>query len=81
MKRVFHRAALGDLDAIEDYIRRDSPAAARTVVRRISNATVRLAQFLFLGGAVLSRARANWWSRERRTSLSIGLSKNLRHDS
>ena len=53
MRLVWHRAAVGDVEAISDYIRHDSPAAARTVVRRLHTAALRLAQFPLSGRAGL----------------------------
>ena len=49
MKLAFRREALEDVEAIAEYIRLDSPLAARTIVHRIRAATQRLARFPFSG--------------------------------
>jgi toxin ParE1/3/4 len=43
MKVIVRKAALRDLDDIQDWISRDSPTAAARVVRRIRNRINRLA--------------------------------------
>jgi addiction module RelE/StbE family toxin len=49
MKLIFTRAALGDLEAISEYISQDSPSAARRVAQRIRAAARRLSSFPFSG--------------------------------
>lgn len=45
LRVIFSNRALSDIEAIADYIAADSPAYARTVVRKIFQATRNLAQF------------------------------------
>lgn len=45
MKLVFHAAALTDLRSVHDYIAKDNPDVAVTVVRRIKSALDRLTLF------------------------------------
>ncbi|MDX1944585.1 MAG: type II toxin-antitoxin system RelE/ParE family toxin [Pirellulaceae bacterium] len=49
---VWSRRSLDDLDAIEAYIAKDHPAAARRVVQRIVKRTDRLCPFPKSGGFV-----------------------------
>ena len=49
MRVVWTRVALRELDAIGDYIARDSPAAAERTVRRILDEVDRLADHSHIG--------------------------------
>lgn len=49
MKLVFDDRALSDLEAIHDWIAKDSPAAAKAVVERIFASTEHLASFPNIG--------------------------------
>jgi toxin ParE1/3/4 len=49
MKIVYGKGALKDLEAIQTYIARDNPDAARRVVERIEQAARRLENFPYSG--------------------------------
>jgi toxin ParE1/3/4 len=51
------KQALGDLEAVGDYIARDSPAIAQVFVNRIINSIVRLESFPFSGRIVPESGR------------------------
>lgn len=49
MRLVWLRRALADIDAIETYIERDNPAAARRIEQRVKNAVALLQERPHLG--------------------------------
>jgi plasmid stabilization system protein ParE len=56
---VWRRQALDDLVALQAYIAKGDPRAARRIARRIRSAIERLASLLRLGGSDGSKERAS----------------------
>jgi plasmid stabilization system protein ParE len=75
MKVVFHKDAVGDLEAIAEYIRLHSPAGARTVTQRIRTATQNLSQFSHFGRGGLEPRTRELVVRRTHTSSCTGLPK------
>ena len=56
-KLIWTDESLADLQAIRDFIARDSPSAAITFLSRLTDSTERLLQFPFLGTVVVDLRR------------------------
>lgn len=60
MKVIFDDRALGDLEAIYQWIARDNPNAAKSVVERIFTSTELLASFPLMGRAGTEAGTREW---------------------